>query len=381
MRNALVRLIPKRICYADSWQTITIRRIAESWIEDAIRGAAEGRELLIWFDIEARDPATSESTLLVPIGPPAWSSVRIPAGRVEQWRSIADSLKRSVLEKAPAILGRGKLFAAIREGRIVPAGELENEWETFLRIDGWRSGYESVDRVLRHYARRLKSEKTRRAVGKVVYGLCRFAGRDPDELVGLPPEEASEIVQDFLDSKREKGLSIRTLNTYLAYARAFFKANGFKGDRELAVESYYQPARYRKTREYVPTPEEIYRMAIATGSRRNRAMILALYTSGLRNATLRALRYRDVKDELERGFDMVRVPVYPEMKEVDPAACKGESATTRSSRRKPSKRSASMWRSGARRWGRSRTTSRCSAPTREICLPRSASGLRSRSWR
>ncbi len=43
---------------------------------------------------------------------------------------------------------------------------------------------------------------------------------------------------------------------------------------------------------------------------------------GLRNSTLRALRYKDVADELDTS-EAVKVPVYPEMKEVDPRACKG----------------------------------------------------------
>jgi hypothetical protein len=35
------------------------------------------------------------------------------------------------------------------------------------------------------------------------------------------------------------------------------------------------------------------------------------------------LRYRDVKDGLKSDKEVVKIPVYPEMKEVDPAACKG----------------------------------------------------------
>lgn len=49
-----------------------------------------------------------------------------------------------------------------------------------------------------------------------------------------------------------------------------------------------------------------------------------LYVSSLRNSTLRALRYRDVRKELEAGLSVVKIPVYPEMKRVDPAGCKGD---------------------------------------------------------
>jgi len=56
---------------------------------------------------------------------------------------------------------------------------------------------------------------------------------------------------------------------------------------------------------------------------RDRATILMLYSSGLRNSTLRALRIKDVKDELLAGKDTITIPIYPEMKQIDPSACKG----------------------------------------------------------
>jgi integrase len=130
-------------------------------------------------------------------------------------------------------------------------------------------------------------------------------------------------VQSYIDSLAGKGYSVRTVNVALANLKTFFRVNGFKGEKELEVQRYHQPARYRKKPEYVPTPDEIWAMAHASGSLRNRAMILALYTSGLRNSTLRALLYRDVKDEFENGLKILKVPVYPEMKKIDPGACKG----------------------------------------------------------
>jgi len=198
-----------------------------------------------------------------------------------------------------------------------------NVWEEYLRIEGWRSAFASVDRALRHYARKVASEKTKENFCIILMQFCRFCGLSPDEIVALSPERASELCQAFTDSLREKGYSVRYLNVCQAYLKTFFKVNGFEGPRALKVERYHQPSRYRKKPEYVPTAEEIWRMGYASGSAKNRAMIFMLYTSGLRNSTLRALRYGDVKEELESGLEVIKIPVYPEMKKVDPAACKG----------------------------------------------------------
>jgi hypothetical protein len=53
------------------------------------------------------------------------------------------------------------------------------------------------------------------------------------------------------------------------------------GARALEVERHYQPSRYMKRSEYIPTSTEIFNMALAAGSKRNRALVLAAYTSGL----------------------------------------------------------------------------------------------------
>jgi integrase len=197
------------------------------------------------------------------------------------------------------------------------------KWENLLKVNGWRSDITSVDNVLRHYSRKVRSEKTRENVCVTLTSFCKFSTLNPDALVQLTPEEASRRCQDFTDHLRDKGYSIRYVNVSQAYLKAFFKANGYENEKKLKTERYYQPSRYRKKAEYVPTPEEIERIGYASGSAKNRAIILMLFTSGLRNSTLRALLYKDVKKELERGLNVVKIPVYPEMKKVSSAACKG----------------------------------------------------------
>jgi integrase len=77
--------------------------------------------------------------------------------------------------------------------------------------------------------------------------------------------------------------------------------------------------------DYVPTREEIHRMAGAgrVNNLRDRAAILVLLNSGLRQGTLRGLRYGDIRQELEGGVVPLKILVYPEMKKVVPEACKG----------------------------------------------------------
>jgi integrase len=196
-------------------------------------------------------------------------------------------------------------------------------WEQQLDVEGWRSAYPSVDRYLRHYGRKTRSEGTRKNCLHALSLFCRHAATTPDRLITLAPEAASAMVQRFLDAKRDAGASVRYVNVLRAFLQVFFRVNGFKNHRALDVEGYYQPARYRKRPEYIPSRDELHRMAYAAGSRRNQALVLVTYTSGLRNSTLRALRYKDVSADLAQGCDVVKIPVYPAMKEVDPGACKG----------------------------------------------------------
>jgi integrase len=197
-------------------------------------------------------------------------------------------------------------------------------WEDFLKIEGWNSSYDSVNKVLRHYSRKVRSEKTRENFGITLMLFCKHSGLDPDALVASGPAEASKICQDFTDHLREKRYSIRYVNVSQAYLKTFFRENGFSGVTEVKVERYHQPSRYHKKAEYIPDSEEIRRMGYASGSAKNRAMIFTLYAAGLRNSTLRAIRYGDLKQELETKQSAVKIPVYPEMKSVDPAACKGD---------------------------------------------------------
>ena len=195
-------------------------------------------------------------------------------------------------------------------------------FENFLKVSGWDSEFRSIQQLLDHLARKTKSESSRRHYLESVYALCKKQGKAPDELVAFGKAKAERAVQSLLDDMKKQDRSIRYINVTLANLLTFFDVNGFKHNRKLDVERYHQPSRYMKRGQYIPTDEEVRRMADNAGSPKARACILGLYTSGARNATLRAILYKDVKTELDAGLLPVHVPIYPAMKKVDPDACK-----------------------------------------------------------
>jgi len=194
----------------------------------------------------------------------------------------------------------------------------------FLKVNGWSSEYKSVDALLKHLSRKSGSEASKITYLRRLFSFCLYARKNPDELIRLPKGEIERLVQAHADGFNNGRYSTRYANNALALLRTFFEVNGFKKGNALDVEGYYMPARYRKIPEYIPFKHEVYLMADSACSLRDRAIILTIYSSGIRNSTLRALLYKDVKDELSGGICNIVVPVYPEMKLVDPNACKNK---------------------------------------------------------
>jgi len=124
----------------------------------------------------------------------------------------------------------------------------------------------------------------------------------------------------------------RTANTYKHLLKTFFMQNG---KRDLEYPIYYQPSRGGGTRPMcVPIMEEAWKMSNYAGSLKAHAIVRVLWTTGVRNATFRALKYGSVatkelmfqeynfKKEIEEGKKNLAVIVYPEMKKDVPDACK-----------------------------------------------------------
>lgn len=195
--------------------------------------------------------------------------------------------------------------------------------ETRTGAGAWKSQSPSVQNLLDHLSRQTRSESSREVYLNTVRRICEYHAMGPDELIHLSKEQAENLIQNYVDGLAATNRSKTYINSVIKRIRTFFRVNGFARNRELDIQTYFVPTRYRKTPEYIPTKHQIHSMANATGNLRDRAIILALWSSGVRVSTLSALNYRDISTEFEQGELHIKIQVYPEMKLRVPDACKG----------------------------------------------------------
>jgi site-specific recombinase XerD len=158
--------------------------------------------------------------------------------------------------------------------------------------------------------------------------FCFWAKMNPDKILSKSREELEELCQRYLDGVRsrciKRGSSARTANNALACLKTFFRVNGFnrENNKDLRLQGYHQPPRTRNRMQYVPTLDEAKRMAERAGNKRNRALVYVLFSTGLRNTSVRALRVKDVNKELAAGCSNLLAKVEPEWNKRLPGACK-----------------------------------------------------------
>jgi integrase len=194
-------------------------------------------------------------------------------------------------------------------------------FEAILKLtpEPWiQSEYKSVQKLIDRLHRKnppTGSRSTKKVWFQVLAKFVKKCNMSPDELIKLSKREIEEKIQAFCDEYAVRGKAALARNS-AAILNAFFKVNGVK-DLELETYKYVEAGK-----EYVPTKEDVYRMADFAPSLRDRAIILCLFQSGLRNSTLRALTYGMLKDQIESGKTPIRVHVTSELRKYDPDACK-----------------------------------------------------------
>ena len=203
---------------------------------------------------------------------------------------------------------------------------------TRLKIEGWKSEFKSVQKVLDHLREKgsgyeyqtygsveTYADVFSRYIEFVKQKHPQLKDVNPNSILELPKSKSESLLEEYIDHGVTRNLSKKTVATWRYNVLLHYQCSR----KRLDVKKVRIPPRYRRRKEHTPTPTEVLSIADAAKTNRDRAMILCLYTSGIRDSTFRAIRYKDVKADLDSGRDTVFVPIYPEMKKLDDRACKG----------------------------------------------------------
>jgi integrase len=147
--------------------------------------------------------------------------------------------------------------------------------------------------------------------------FCEWLGKSPDELVasaldgeGLPNPKAvkhlRDLLEEYVGELRARGHAPTSIKGATNAIRILLRVNGIDVGRILLPTSrvVYE--------DRAPRPEELARM-MEVADLRGKVIISMLALGGFRLGTLARLRYRHVREDLERGVTPVHIHVEAEI--------------------------------------------------------------------
>jgi len=150
-----------------------------------------------------------------------------------------------------------------------------------------------------------------------VYDIHRFSRwlrKGPDQLLNdckgqdqVPIPKAvikmGRLLADFADNlQEENGMAPATVYGMVRNIQFFFQLNGVR------FRMPYRRSKWSIYEERAPTPEELQK-TISVADIRGKAIIALMAVGGFRNGTLVQLKYRHVKQDLEKGITPIHVHV------------------------------------------------------------------------
>jgi len=169
------------------------------------------------------------------------------------------------------------------------------------------------------YLYRYKTQ-SRGTLGYYCYYLRRFThwtGKGPDQMMSecrslngdidqAAARRISNLMEEYLGILQDEGLSPKTVATIIGAIKTLFSLNGVKADLP-----YPLPQRV-VCKDRAPTPEELSRL-LDLADLRGKVVVSTLALGGFREGTLVRLKYRHVKDDLEKGIVPLHIHVEAEI--------------------------------------------------------------------
>jgi integrase len=166
------------------------------------------------------------------------------------------------------------------------------------------------------YQKFLNSINTPETKKTYVFHLTRFLDfsefNDYSQLLEIPDEQKTDLIQEFIQSYKKKGLSYQTINTAFASVKLFYEENGIERLPWKRL-SRQKGKRKRVVDDRLYEPEELKHL-IEHANLREKVAILTLLTTGMRIGALAGLKWEDVKEIPEHGIYRFR-PYSDDMEE------------------------------------------------------------------
>jgi len=173
---------------------------------------------------------------------------------------------------------------------------------------------QSVLELTRYYLRyRTASAKTLYVNVDCVARYTDRTGMTPDALIsdvkdqdGLVRMERVpkhvKLLEDYVADLQDRGLAPSRVSNYVKAIRSLYRVNG------VELKLPYTLSRRSVRKDRAPKPEELQRL-LDVADLREKAIISILALGGFREGTLVRLRYRHVREDLERGMVPLHIHV------------------------------------------------------------------------
>ncbi len=163
------------------------------------------------------------------------------------------------------------------------------------------------------YKYRTRSLKTLSNYVDGIQRFCRFINKEPDELIGevlkhdntvdgKRLQEHIKLLDDYVEKLSEDGLASGTILRAYSAVKALYASHSIKISLPHPL-----PSRVLY-RDRAPRPEELTKV-LDVADLRSKVIVSMLALGGFRIGTLAMLRYRHVKDDLERGITPIHIHI------------------------------------------------------------------------
>jgi site-specific recombinase XerD len=169
---------------------------------------------------------------------------------------------------------------------------------------------------MRNWDMSLRSSKTKDLYFRTMHLILHWTGskgmgiETPDDLLKAADSTAIDVTRKFSHQYRAQG-KLKMAEMVKTIVKSFFSGN----NRELRsplLKVHKVPKQKRTDNRIVPTKDQVYLMADAAAGLKEKAVILMLWQSGLRNSTFRNLTIGQVKAGLLRDEVPLKVDITPD---------------------------------------------------------------------